>query len=475
MATLDAYEAVIGLEVHVELRTETKIFCSCPTTFGAPPNTLCCPVCMGLPGSLPVLNEKAVEYAIRLGLALHGTVAPISKQDRKHYFYPDLPKAYQISQYDEPIISGGYLDVETDGKTKRIGLVRIHLEEDAGKLIHDEKNGTMIDCNRCGVPLLEIVSKPEISSGEEARAYLKALRTVIRYLGISDCRMNEGSLRCDVNLSVRKAGDLSFGTRTEIKNLNSFAFVAKAIDAEYRRQVARIEAGEPIVQETLRFDTATGKTEPMRSKENSEDYRYFPEPDLPPIAVSESLLKAVRASLPEMPDERRARYQKKYGFSAYDCGILTADRALADYFEACAEKTAFIKPLLHLLTGEVLRLQTDEDFVCPIAPEHMSAIATLVGEETVSGATAKKLLHMLWQEDGDPVETVKREGLAQIRDEALLMEYIERALADRPQAIADYRAGRRHAAKAIVGSVMSATGGRADPVLLSELVEKRMR
>ena len=474
MATLDAYEAVIGLEVHVELSTETKIFCSCPTTFGAPPNTLCCPVCMGLPGALPVLNEKAVEYAVRLGLALGGKIAPISGHDRKHYFYPDLPKAYQISQYGEPIVSGGYLDVEADGKTKRVGLVRIHLEEDAGKLIHDRAGGTMIDCNRCGVPLLEIVSKPEISSGEEARAYLKALRTVIRYLGISDCRMNEGSLRCDVNLSVRKVGDTSLGTRTEIKNLNSFAFVAKAIDAEYRRQVALLEAGEKVVQETLRFDTSTGKTEPMRAKENSEDYRYFPEPDMPPIVVSDALIESVRASLPEMPSARRARYRDAYGLSDYDASLLSAECALADYFEACAKETAVIKPLLSLLTGEVLRRQTDEDFVCPIAPRNMATLAALVGDGTVSGATAKKLLDRLWNEDGDPAKIVEKEGLAQIRDKALLKEYVDRALAENPQAINDYRAGRRHAARAIVGRVMSATGGKADPVLLSQLVEDAM-
>ena len=296
MTLYKGYEMVIGLEVHAELKTETKIFCSCPTAFGAAPNTQCCPVCMGLPGTLPVLNRKVVDYAVKAGLAMHCTIASYSKEDRKNYFYPDLPKAYQISQYDLPLCREGYLDIETESGAKRIGITRIHIEEDAGKLIHDDKNGTMIDCNRCGVPLIEIVSEPDIRSAQEAKAYLQKLRAIILYTGVSDCRMEEGSLRCDVNLSVRKAGETAFGTRTEMKNLNSFQFIVKAIEYEYRRQVDELENGGVILQETRRFDPDSGKTFAMRGKENANDYRYFPDPDLPPIVLDAATVAALAGS-----------------------------------------------------------------------------------------------------------------------------------------------------------------------------------
>ena len=338
MTLYKGYEMVIGLEVHVELKTKTKIFCNCKTDFGAEPNTHVCPVCMGMPGTLPVLNRKVVDYAIKAGLATNCTIARFSKQDRKNYFYPDLPKAYQISQYDLPLCEHGHVDIETENGAKRIGITRIHIEEDAGKLVHDDKLGTLIDCNRCGVPLIEIVSEPDIRSAEEADAYLRKLRAAILYTGVSDCKMNEGSLRCDVNLSVRKPGE-PFGTRTEMKNLNSFQFIAKAIDYEYHRQVDALESGEGVVQETRRFDANSGKTYSMRKKEDANDYRYFPDPDLPPIVITEEKLAALKAEIPMLPDERKAIYTEKFGLTAYDSEVITNELAVADYFEETANNT----------------------------------------------------------------------------------------------------------------------------------------
>ncbi len=466
---------VIGLEVHVELKTKTKIFCSCPTDFGAAPNTQCCPVCMGLPGTLPVLNGKVVEYAVKAGLATNCTIAHRSKQDRKNYFYPDLPKAYQISQYDLPLCENGWLDIETSGGSKRIGITRIHIEEDAGKLVHDDVHGTMIDCNRCGVPLIEIVSEPDIRSAEEAKAYLQKLRAVILYTGISDCRMNEGSLRCDVNLSVRKAGTEEFGTRTEMKNLNSFTFIVKAIEYEYRRQVEALEAGEEIVQETRRFDPDSGKTFSMRTKENANDYRYFPDPDLPPIDISEERIAVLRADIPELPDTRKMKYMEQYGLSAYDSELLTSDMALADYFEVAAKETSYPKLLANMLISEVFRLVETETFSCPIPAPHLAAIATLLGNNTVNSSTAKKLIKILWENDCDPVAYVKEQGLTQIQDDTVLLPLIRAAIAENPKSLSDYRNGKLAAAKAIVGQVMAKTGGRANPVRLSELVEQEMK
>ena len=311
------YEMVVGLETHVELKTATKIFCGCSTAFGAEPNTQCCPVCIGMPGSLPVLNRQVVHYAIKAGLAVNCRIASYSKEDRKNYFYPDLPKAYQISQYDLPLCENGYLDIETGEGRKRIGITRIHIEEDAGKLIHQEGKGTLIDYNRCGVPLIEIVSEPDFRSVEEIKAYLRKLRATILYTGVSDCKMNEGSLRVDVNLSVRKKGEETLGTRTEMKNLNSFQFIAKAVEYEFRRQVEALEAGEEIIQETRRFDQASGKTFSMRRKEDANDYRYFPDPDLPPIEVSPDLLRELQAQIPVLPDQRKKEYVKRFGLTDY--------------------------------------------------------------------------------------------------------------------------------------------------------------
>ncbi|MGM9682766.1 MAG: Asp-tRNA(Asn)/Glu-tRNA(Gln) amidotransferase subunit GatB [Eubacteriales bacterium] len=469
------YEMVIGLEVHVELKTATKIFCSCPTTFGAAPNTQCCPVCMGLPGTLPVLNGKVVEYAIKAGLATNCHIANYSKQDRKNYFYPDLPKAYQISQFDLPLCEHGWLEIETEQGKKKIGITRIHIEEDAGKLVHDDEHGTMIDCNRCGVPLIEIVSEPDIRSAEEAKAYLQKLRATILYTGISDCKMNEGSLRCDVNLSVRKKGEEKFGTRTEMKNLNSFAFTVKAIEYEYKRQVEAIEAGESIVQETRRFDPASGKTFSMRSKENANDYRYFPDPDLPPIETSDARIAQISADIPELPDARKAKYVDKYGLSAYDAEIITTDKNMSDFFERGAARTSYPKLLANMMISELARLVNSETFESPISAESMAELATLAGDGVINSATVKKLIKELCANDRSPAEIVREQGLEQINDRGVLLPLVLEAIKANPRSVADYKNGKLAAAKSVVGQVMSKTGGRANPVILAELVEEEMR
>ena len=465
------YEMVIGLEVHVELKTKTKIFCNCRTDFGAEPNTHVCPVCMGMPGTLPVLNGQVVDYAVKAGLATNCTIARFSKQDRKNYFYPDLPKAYQISQYDLPLCEHGYVDIECEAGAKRIGITRIHIEEDAGKLVHDEKLGTLIDCNRCGVPLIEIVSEPDIRTAEEADAYLRKLRATIMYTGVSDCKMNEGSLRCDVNLSVRKPGE-PFGTRTEMKNLNSFQFIAKAIDYEYRRQVDAMESGEGVVQETRRFDAENGKTYSMRKKEDANDYRYFPDPDLPPIEISDEKLAQLKAEIPMLPDERKALYTEKFGLTAYDSEVITNDKSVADYFEACAAATAYPKLAANMLITDILRATDAESGELPVTAASLAKVAELQGEGRINSSTAKKLVKELMAGDFEPEAYVLEHDLEQINNRELLAESVRKALEDNPQSIESYRAGKTAALKAIVGKVMAATGGKGNPVIINELVEE---
>lgn len=466
------YEMVIGLEVHSELNTETKIFCNCPTTFGAKPNTHVCPVCMGLPGTLPVLNGKVVEYAVKAGLATNCTIANYSKEDRKNYFYPDLPKAYQISQFDLPLCEHGWLEIETENGSKKIGITRIHIEEDAGKLVHDDEHGTMIDCNRCGVPLIEIVSEPDIRSAEEAEAYMRKLRATILYTGVSDCKMNEGSLRCDVNLSVRKKGEKEFGTRTEMKNINSFKFVVKAIEYEYKRQVDAIEKGEKIVQETRRFDPDTGKTYTMRTKEDANDYRYFPDPDLPPIILTDAQIAKYKSEIPELPDVRKAKYISEYGLSAYDGEVITQDRAMADWFEGVAVKTKYPKLAANMLISDMMRLIDIEDFECPISAEAMAKLCDMNGDGIINSSISKKLLQRMWNDGIDPEETVKNENLAQINDEKVIEEAVRTAVLANPKSVEDYKKGKTAAAKAIIGQVMKALGGKANPVKLGEITEK---
>ena len=465
------YEMVIGLEVHVELKTATKIFCGCSTKFGAAPNTQCCPVCTGMPGSLPVLNSKVVEYAVKAGLATGCKIATYSKQDRKNYFYPDLPKAYQISQYDLPLCSEGHLDIETESGKKRIGITRIHIEEDAGKLVHQEGKGTFIDCNRCGVPLIEIVSEPDMRSAEEAKAYLQKLRAIILYTGVSDCKMNEGSLRCDVNLSIRKKGSDKLGTRTEMKNLNSFQNVVKAIEYEYARQVSVLEEGGEVIQETRRFDMNTGKTSSMRSKENADDYRYFPDPDLVPIVVSPEFLEEIRKSIPVLPDQRKASYQEKYGLSSLAAETLVTRKDIADYFETVAGETEYPLLAANLVSGEVARLCPEEQAV-PVAPEHIAVLSDLLGQGKINGGTCKKVIAQLFREDGDPVAIIEAQGLQQISDPHVLRPMAEEVLHQSQKVVQDYKGGNKNAFHALVGQMMKKTQGKGNPQVIGQVLSE---
>lgn len=473
MKMIKDYEMIIGLEVHVELKTKTKIFCSCRTTYGAAPNTQTCPVCMGLPGVLPVLNKKVVAYAVKAGLATNCTIAHYSKQDRKNYFYPDLPKAYQISQYDIPLCENGYLSIETPEGEKKIGITRIHIEEDAGKLLHDDKYGTMIDCNRCGVPLIEIVSEPDIRSAEEAVAYLEKLRSVILYSGISDCKRNEGAFRCDVNLSIRKKGEKELGTRTEMKNINSSHFVAQAIAYEYKRQVEVLEEGGKIVQETRKFDQETGKTFTMRTKENANDYRYFPDPDLPPIELTDEDISKLKEEMGELPDTRKQKFMEKFGLTAYDSDALLSDPNMASYFEEVAKHTIYYKVAANIFITEIMR-KKKEGFFCPIKAENLAGLATLFGEQVINSSTVKKLLERMWIRDFDPAEVVEKENLAQISDRKELSAVIEAVIKDGEKLIEDYRSGKEKAFEALMGKAMGLTEGKANPVVLSELLKKKL-
>lgn len=470
---LDGYELVVGIEVHVELRTRTKIFCDCPTAFGAPPNTQCCPVCMGYPGTLPVLNGEAVHLAVLAGLALGCEITRRSRCDRKNYFYPDLPKAYQISQFDQPLCTGGSIRIPTEAGEKRIGITRIHIEEDAGKLIHDGGHGTMIDLNRCGVPLIEIVSEPDIRTPQEAADCLRRLRTILRYAGVSDCRMQEGSLRCDVNLSVRRPGD-PLGTRTEMKNLNSFVSVQKAIEQEYRRQVEALRAGETIVQETRRFDQVSGRTYPMRRKENAHDYRFFPEPDLAPIVLTDEQIDAWRRELPLLPDERRAAYMAEYGLTAYAADQLTAERHIADWFEAAAARTRSPQTAANLLITEGFRLLAGEDEEIPMQPARLARIADLLADGEINNNSAKQAVAELWRTQEEPDDYISRMGLRQVSDPAVLREYVQRAIGENPKMVAQYRGGKASTKRAILGAAMRLAGGRANPAVLSRLMDEAL-
>lgn len=467
--SINGYELVAGLEVHVELKTRTKAFCGCPTTYGAPPNSQCCPVCMGYPGALPVLNQQAVHFAALAGMALGCTVATDSKMDRKHYFYPDLPKAYQVSQFDQPLCTGGYLDIETPSGAKRVGITRIHLEEDAGKLLH-ENGATLLDCNRCGVPLIEIVSQPDIRTPQEAVTFLKKLRTVLLYTGISDCRMNEGSLRCDVNLSVRQPGQ-PMGIRTEMKNLNSFQSVQRAMAEEYRRQVEALQREERIVQETRRFDQGTGCTYPMRRKEDAGDYRFMPEPDLPAIHLSAQQLAAWRKELPVLPDARKTAYMQAYGLTSAAAEQLAGSLALANYFEEAAAATHGVKILVSLMITEVFRLLEDDETPPRLPPAHLAKIADMVADGEINGGSAKKMIAALWACDQEPEAFATQHGLLQLSDEQQLAALVEQAMQAHGDMVAKYHAGKVSMKKALMGAAMGLCGGRANPVLLQRLLD----
>lgn len=476
---MEGYEAVIGLEVHVELRTKTKAFCSCPNEFGKEPNTNVCPVCMGLPGVLPVVNEALLEYAIRAGLALNCEIASFSKFDRKNYYYPDLPKNYQISQYDLPLCRNGYLEIEVNGVTKRIGITRVHMEEDAGKLLHGEGGAdySLVDLNRAGVPLLEIVSEPDIRTPEEAKAYLEKLKAILSYIEVSDCKMEEGSLRCDANISVRPAGTDVLNPKTEIKNMNSFRAVQRALDAEIRRQCAILAAGGMVERETRAWDEEKGTTVPMRTKEEASDYRYFPDPDLVPIVVSPERIERIRRELPELPDSRARRFMSEYGLSAYDAGVLTSSRHLAEFFEACAQSYRDPKTVSNWLTGEFLRLVNARNVEIrdvKLTPRHVVEMLELIDNGTISGKIAKTVFEEMFDTGKRAEEIVKEKGLVQISDEAELGRIVDEVLAANPGVVADYRSGKEKALAFLVGQVMKATKGKANPQLVNKLLKERL-
>ena len=457
------YEMVIGLEVHVDLDTRSKIFCACPTSFAAEPNTQCCPVCMGLPGSLPVLNRRVVELAVSAGLATNCEIARFSRLDRKHYFYPDLPKAYQNSQFDLPLCAHGFVQTGE----KRVGITRIHIEEDAGKLVHTPSGETLIDFNRCGVPLIEIVSEPDMRSAREAREYLSALRAILVAAGVSQCRMEEGSMRCDVNISVRFPGQ-ELGVRTEIKNLNSFANVERAIEAEYARQSAVLRAGGTVEQETRRFDPESGQTFPMRRKENADDYRYFPDPDLPPLALSEAWIEARRAALGELPDARRERLESAYGFEARASSALAAAPTLCARFEAAWNLTPSREALKRLV---VSRLARDPEDIAPAA-EALASLAEMLAAGTLSAGGAARALEAHLESGESAQAAVKRLNLAQISGRKALLPIAEAVLAENEALAASYRAGRVNALKGLMGAVMAKTHGRAEPRMAEALLRE---
>lgn len=475
---MSKYVTVIGLEVHVELATNTKIFCSCPTEFGKDPNTHVCPVCLGFPGSLPVLNKSAVEFAIRAALALNCEVPSFAKFDRKNYFYPDLPKAYQISQFDLPMAVNGHLDIEVDGQTKRIGITRVHLEEDAGKLIHAEFGDySLTDYNRTGVPLIEIVSEPDMRSAEEAKAYLEKLKSIIQYTGVSDVKMEEGSLRCDANVSIMPVGNTEFGTRSEIKNMNSFRAVHRGIEYEVERQAEVLDSGGKVVQETRRWDENKGITYSMRSKEEAHDYRYFPDPDLVPVMVDPNWVDEIKAGLPEMPDARRQRYVAEMGLPEYDAAVITASKAMADFFEAAAADYHDVKAVSNWLMGDIsgfLNAEGKEIQDTKLTPAHLVELLKLQDDGTISGKIAKTVFEEMFATGKMPGEIVKDKGLVQISDEGAIATIVDQVIAENPQSVDDYNNGKEKAIGFMVGQVMKLSKGKANPGLANKLLKEKL-
>ncbi|MCD5407173.1 MAG: Asp-tRNA(Asn)/Glu-tRNA(Gln) amidotransferase subunit GatB [Desulfotomaculum sp.] len=476
------WETVIGLEVHVELKTNTKIFCDSSAEFGGDPNTHVCPVCLGLPGALPVLNKRVLEYAIKAGLALNCEIAPFSKFDRKNYFYPDSPKNYQISQYDLPIAEHGHLDIAVNGIAKRIGVTRLHMEEDAGKLVHQGTIITspysLVDYNRTGVPLIEIVSEPDMRTSAEAKAYLEKLKAIIEYTGVSDCKMEEGSLRCDANISVRPLGEAQFGTRTEIKNMNSFKALQKAIEYEVKRQIAVRENGDRIIQETRTWDEAKAITVSMRSKEEAHDYRYFPDPDLVPLVITAEWIDEIKKTLPELPDARQARYVQQYDLPAYDAMVLTLTKEMADYFEAILAIYPQPKNASNWLMGDFSRLLNANQLeitASPVAPAQLAALLKLIDKGTISGKIAKTVLAEMVASGQDPAVIVEEKGLLQMSDEGAIAQIIDDILANNPQSVTDYRGGKTKAMGFLVGQVMKVTKGKANPKLVNKLLVGKLK
>lgn len=473
------WETVIGLETHVELATRTKIFCSCTTAFGGAPNTHCCPVCTGMPGTLPVMNKAVMRYAAKAGLALNCDITRYHKFDRKNYFYPDLPKAYQISQLYLPIATNGKVPIRlSGGEEKIIRIHEMHMEEDAGKLVHDPWiDQTRADYNRCGVPLIEIVTEPDFRTAEEVIAYLEKLKSTLEYLGVSDCKMQEGSLRCDVNLSVRPAGSTELGTRTEMKNINSFKAIARAIAYETRRQIELIEDGKRVIQETRRWDENKDATYSMRSKENAQDYRYFPEPDIPPMEITEEYLDSARAELPEMAAEKKARYVAEFGLPEYDAGMLTGQKALADFFEEAVRLGGAPKDVANWMMGEVLRTLKEKSIEAkqmPLTPATLVKLLTLVKEGKINRNTAVEVFSAVFDEDADPAAYVKEHGLEQVNDTALVESTVAQVFAENPKSVADYQAGKQKAFGFLVGQTMKLLKGKADPKVVNQVIRQKL-
>ncbi len=470
------YETVIGMEVHIELSTKTKIFCGCSTQFGAPPNTHTCPVCTGMPGALPVLNRQVVEYAVAFGLATHCKITQYCKFDRKNYFYPDNPQNYQISQLYLPICRDGWVEIDTPSGEKKIRIHEIHMEEDAGKLVHDEwEDVSIVDFNRSGVPLIEIASEADMRSADEVIAYLEALRQTAQYLGISDCKLNEGSMRADINLSVREAGSQKFGIRTEMKNLNSFKAIARAIDGERDRQIEVLEMGKKVIQETRRWDDNKESSHAMRSKEDAQDYRYFPDPDLVPIEISTEWIEQIRERQPEMRPEKLERYKSEYDIPEYDAQIITGSKRMADLFEETSAICGKPKKVSNWLMGETMRLMKengqDAEDLC-FSPEHLASLIDLVDSGAITGPVAKEVFEEVYRSDIDPEEYVREHGLAAVNDEDALRSTIERVIAENPQSVEDYRGGKKKAMGFLVGQTMRAMQGKANPAMVNQILEE---
>ncbi|MCR1898779.1 Asp-tRNA(Asn)/Glu-tRNA(Gln) amidotransferase subunit GatB [Irregularibacter muris] len=469
------YEMVIGLEIHAELDTETKIFCSCSTAFGAEENTQTCPICLAMPGTLPVLNEKVVEYGVKAGMALNCGIAKYSQLDRKNYFYPDLPKAYQISQFDYPLCTRGSVEIDVEGNKKSIGIHHIHIEEDAGKLVHDSSEGTLADYNRGGIPLIEIVSDPDMRSAEEAKAYAEKIKAILEFTGVSNCKMQEGSLRFDVNLSIRPQGQEALGTRTEMKNLNSFRSLVRAIEHESQRQMQALEKGEEIIQETRKWDDEKGVSYSLRSKEEAQDYRYFPDPDLVPILLEDSYIERLREELPELPHSRKKRYVKELGLPEYDADILTTSRALSDYFEETLKSYSDAKAVSNWMMGDILRLLRAGEIEIediPFTSENFAKLLHLIEKKTISGSIGKKVLEEMFKTGKSPEDIIQEKGLVQINDEKALEDMIRGILQDNPQSVADYKAGKEKAFGFMVGQTMRISRGKANPQVVNQVLKR---
>ncbi|NTU42290.1 MAG: Asp-tRNA(Asn)/Glu-tRNA(Gln) amidotransferase subunit GatB [Nitrospirales bacterium] len=477
--TFGKYEVVIGLEVHAQMATETKIFCGCSTKFGSGPNSQTCPICIGMPGVLPVLNRRAVEFSIRTGIATNCSISPYSRFARKNYFYPDLPKGYQVSQYELPICEHGSIEIVVDGETKKIGITRIHMEEDAGKNIHEGSGSySFVDLNRTGVPLMEIVSEPDLRSPQEAAAYMKKLRTILRYLGVCDGNMDQGSLRCDANVSIRPVGQKEFGTRTELKNINSFRFVEKALEYEIKRQIKVTEEGGRVIQETRLWDSAANVTQSMRSKEEAHDYRYFPEPDLVPIVTPKEWIEEIRASLPELPDDKRHRFISDFGLPEYDADLLTSERSTADWYEEAVKAGGQPKAVSNWMMGELMRLLNEENKSieeCPVKPGLLADMLKLMDSGTISGKIAKTVFEEMYRSGKDASVIVKEKGLVQISDTGALETAIDEVIAANPSETERFRGGDEKLMGFFVGQVMKATKGKANPGMVNELLKKKLQ